>query len=174
MKTLIFDFDGVIVDSFEVVLSVLQELHKKYDLPELTADGLRTFFEKNIWTSYAELGLSETTTQNLKDDIRKWLTQRNPEIKIYPGIKKVLQQLAKDNQLIIVTSNSKVATEQKLESVGLLDLFEKVIGIETPGHKQEKIKMALEESAFPSYLITDTTGDLEEVEDLLLTTIAVT
>lgn len=170
---IIFDFDGVIVDSFDIVLQSLQELHKKYELPELTAAGLRKLFEKNIWESYEAFDLSEEELASLKRDIQNKLTERARSIGIFNGVGEVLAELSQNNTLIILTSNSETATKAKLASEEILGFFDRIIGVETPGNKQEKMEKIIVDSGDEAFLVTDTVGDLREASELPLQRIAV-
>lgn len=173
MKTLIFDYDGVILDSFNTVLKSLNILHKKYNLSELTEEKLRDLFDGNFWENHALLGLDEESEKNFKSELKEMLEQSQSEMPFFPGMKEIIRKLAKDYRLIVLSSNHAENIQLRLKEEGMLDVFEDILGTETPGNKREKIQKILSEKSEQVFFVTDTRGDITEVKNLPIKVIAV-
>ncbi len=126
LKAIIFDYDGVIVDSFptlhEVYKIMCTAINK--ECPD-DIEEFRTLFGHDYHECYDNLGF--TSEQKMvagkiySEQIRKF----NPPL--FPGIIELLKRLQK-YQLFVVSSNSYPAVSRKLESEKLLHFFEEIQG----------------------------------------------
>ncbi len=173
-KVIIFDFDGVILDSFEIVLRELGNLHQKFHLPELTKEKLTELFDGNFWENHKALGLDEENENKLKEALKEALACTQTEMPFFNGIKEVIKELSKTFRLIILSSNHAENISKRLEHEGLGDAIVDVSGTETPGNKKEKIQEIIRNTEGSVIFVTDTKGDLLEAKDLDVTKIGVT
>lgn len=178
MQTLIFDFDGVIVDSFNACLDAM----RLYD-PTLTSEKYRKMFEGNIFESleeeYPEDISVETQNENINNDQSDFFEEYYKRIEnIQP--KKEMVELIKslqDKNLYIVSSTSEEKIDLYLEKYNLRQYFKRIMGPETSKSKIQKLKMILEIeqiSPFGTIFITDTLGDLKESEKAQIPAVGVT
>ena len=174
MKKIIFDFDGVILDSFDIVLRELGNLHQKFHLPELTKEKLSDLFDGNFWENHKALGLSEEDESKLKVELKDALARTQSEMPLFEDIKEVLKELSKSSQLVILSSNHAENIIKRLEYEEIRDAIEYVSGTETPGNKKEKVQEIIKNTEGPIVFVTDTKGDLLEANDLDVTKIGVT
>ncbi len=177
MKTIIFDFDGVILDSFDIALNIIQKLHREHSIPQITREKFQDLFEGNVWERYEELGVKGKTKELFLSVLKEELITRNEEMSFFEGIKECIQSLSKKNNLVIITSSHADLVKHLLELEDIHAAFEDIIGAETPGNKKDKIQKYVAQHNLKwqdVYFVTDTIGDIKEVEELPIHTIAVT
>lgn len=110
-KNLIFDFDGTICDSYDVFKESFLEVCKKYKLNASVFD-LENVRELSSEEILKKLNVSWWKLPFILKDGRTEMFKRRNELRIFPGVEKILPQLAKDFNLFIVTSNShQIVTE---------------------------------------------------------------
>ncbi len=164
IKSIIFDFDGVIHDTLDIGYHMNKELY-----PELSLDEYKEIFTGNLYkhkriTPEFEKRFFEMSYEYYKD------------LKIEKEIKDELIRLKKKFRLFIITSNKESILKRYFSDNNLSELFEDVMGFETHRSKVEKFKLLMnkhnllkDECAF----ITDTLGDVLEGNEIGIKTIAV-
>ncbi|UBF28087.1 HAD-IA family hydrolase [Kovacikia minuta CCNUW1] len=124
MKEIIFDFDGTIADSFDVVLTASNRLATEFGYPAVRPEDAKQL--QNL-TSREILRRSGVSLLKLPFLLRRLRLELNREIcrlEPIPGIKEVLQDLKQaGNQLGIVTSNSQENVIAFLNAQNMNDLF---------------------------------------------------
>lgn len=113
-RTIIFDFDGTIADSFHAFVRVYNEVGKHYNLTQITpaeARKLRGMTPKEVIRA---LKISLFTLPFYLWQGRKLFKNEVDNIKPIEGIIPVLEQLAQENRLGILTSNDKSSVEHFL------------------------------------------------------------
>jgi len=122
LKAIIFDLDGTIADSFHIGIEAANELAKKYNY-QLIQDSpvIRDLSFKEFLVSHLKLGRIRLILW--AREVRRIVDQKNDEVKIFPGIKDMLDELSKDYRLGILTSNSTNNVLKVLEKNGLGHLF---------------------------------------------------
>lgn len=174
MKTFFFDFDGVIADSFQVAFEETRKLHKIYDLPEIDTLEFKNLFNGNFWDEHAKYGLDKGKEEDFKQELFQNVEKRDDEISFFEGMKDMLEQLSQAwHEMYILSSNKSSSVENKLRAQDLNGMFAEIIGGETPGNKEEKIQGIIN-GKHEVFFITDTVGDLKEVQNLPVKTIAIT
>lgn len=170
-KYILFDFDGVIANSFEPAFET-----KKLICPLMTEEQYRGLFEGNIndW-----LTSDNSHTDQCRHDIEwfsVYLPRMKKDIDIFPGMKDVIVDLEKDYTLVIVSSTLTFPIEEFLTSHDLRNHFDWVMGNDVHKSKVEKIKMVFEKyniTAKDCVFVTDTLGDIREAEKTGVAAIAV-
>ncbi|MFW5746798.1 MAG: HAD hydrolase-like protein [Nanoarchaeota archaeon] len=135
MAAIIFDFDGTLVDSFDAVVECVNRVCQEYAFPE-------------IEDSYALRMLS------LRQLVKKWkipwfripaLAHRIKQLyagkllRFHKGVEQMLEALAEQHELYLLTSNSREAVEKTLAIEGC-DPFEKIYADVSVFAKHRKIK----------------------------------
>lgn len=176
-KLLIFDYDGVIVNSLSVVLIILKEIEQKYAPLKITSeDDIRELFRNNFFDSVQKLGLSKEKCQELLAEIKKYSLLYHDRFHPFPGIVSLLQSIKNMFNLTIISSNHSEAIKSELKQFGLEGIFHIIIGGEKITDKVEKIKLLLKSLSIRKenvYLISDTIGDIKEGKEAGIKTIAV-
>ncbi|MEI6850149.1 MAG: HAD-IA family hydrolase [archaeon] len=165
IKSIIFDFDGVIHDTFEIGFRL-----NKIVNPDITEGEYRDFFNGNLYEH--KKGITPVR-------IEKFFELQEKEFEalmIEEEIKQELLKLKKKYKLFIVTSNKEGTLKKYFERSNLSNLFDEILGIETHTSKEEKFKLMFERNKLNKeecIFITDTLGDLLEAQRFGIKTIAV-
>ncbi len=159
LKVILFDFDGVIDNNYE--------LH--YELMEKTYTGIsreehRVLFEGNIKQEIAKI-----QDRNTGFDLPTPFSAAKMDAVTPLDKKEILERLSKKYTLGIITSARENPINVYLENNGMSGFFSFVRGIESGVLKSEKISKVLEEykiSPSEAVMITDTLGDILEAAEV--------
>jgi len=163
IKNIIFDFDGVIHDTYDIALSINKNLDPTY-----TEEDLINHFKGNLREGKKKMINASTFFEMQEKEFEKLI--------IDESIKKELLRLNKDYNFYIITSNSENTLKRYLDRNNLSDLFIEVLGYETHRLKAEKFKMLIKNSGLSKescIFVTDTLGDIIEANQVEIKTIAV-
>lgn len=164
--TLLLDFDGVILDSFNAVLKINQALE-----PLLTGDVYRARFNGSM----GEYTKKHTTPDSVAQFFASYDNSVG-EMPIVPGMRTVVEDLAQDYQLIIISSSHSSSIRKCLVLHGIESYVTEVLGYDVEVSKTEKVKTVLENYQIKSketLYITDTLGDILEARAAGVESIAV-
>lgn len=168
MHVILFDFDGVMVDSFSFCYRII---HARDSISE---EEYRTRFEGNINDA------PKKSTQNSNVQAFDFFAQYHPELmKTQPNEKmvSVIKQLARQHTLIIISSTTSAPIKQFLDLHGLTHAFKEVLGNDVEKSKVKKINDVLHRYHLrptETVFITDTLGDIKEANACGVRSIAVT
>jgi phosphoglycolate phosphatase len=127
VKTIIFDFDGTIADSLEIVIDIYRQLTK--DKRELTLEEREALRKLPAQKVMKALGIPMWRAPFLVSRGRKIMHNRLDEVEVFPDLPKVLKTLKERGyELRIVTSNSADNVHVFLKKHGLVDYFNEVTG----------------------------------------------
>ena len=175
-KLLLFDVDGVIVDSFDEFFVEVRAFIRNHGGKTITSDDFRRFFEQNpLEQIMAAANL--TKTELLASSGLETIIAQYKKTKVFEGMPDVLRTLAKHHTLVVVTSSLTDPVIEKLAEQGLDALFAAFLGPQAGVNKDKKIRMALDEFGFDSknaIFVTDTSGDIVEAKKTGVRTIGVT
>ena len=176
MKLLLFDFDGVLVDSLDVYEKTVTQCLAQINHP--LKRGRQEFlelFDGNFYEMLAQKGVDLDKFMTTSVDI---LSQVNySEIKPFDAMRPVLQELKKKHCLIVISSNDTPTIREALRLYGFEDIFQEILGSDFMLSKKEKILYAIKKySVMPSdiYYIGDTIGDIKEGKQAGVRTIGIT
>jgi phosphoglycolate phosphatase len=170
-KFILFDFDGVVVDSFEIAYETRITI-----CPHVTKEEYKSRFEGNIndYKAPASVHTAECQLEANWFDIYVPKMERAP---VVPGMEEVLKHLAEKYTLIVVSSTITVPIQDLLKREGLSHYFTEVMGNDVHTSKIEKIKMIFDKyktTPESCVFITDTLGDMREAEKTGVDAIGVT
>lgn len=124
--TIIFDFDGTIADSFEVVLGIFYELTGKERFSDAEIAEYRKLPLKKI---SKEVGVSFGQVPILLVKGRAMMVHRMRDVKPVPGMQDALKELQGMGwQLMVISSNSHQNVEEYLKVHKLEAYFDRVYG----------------------------------------------
>lgn len=165
-KLVMFDFDGVLVDTLLACYEINMEVNE-----DLSLEEYRSFFRGNIYQAMRKNGEPKKEHPN-------WIElydTRNRELKIPDSIKMTLHALSKEYVLSIVSSTHSASIRQILKREKC-EHFADILGADVHWSKSHKIKTLLEKyKASPqnAVFITDTAGDVREAAECQVPAIAV-
>ena len=148
IKLIIFDYDGVIVNSFPKVHKIYSKMCAKLgkSCPK-TLEGFKKVYGHSSSECYQQLGFTDEDIQEGNKIYKKEIG--NVKSLPFDGIKEVLEKLIQKHKLMVVSSSYREDIEQKLKGFNLLKYFSKVLGRESIKIKRfekvEAIKEALNE-----------------------------
>jgi len=158
-KIALFDFDGVIADSYSVAFEV-----NKAVLPGLTEDVFRGFFDGNI-NDWGKGAVSANEIQRIRKEFFEKYLPRIKEVKMFPGIKEAITKLEKLYTLIVISSTITSPIREFMERYNMAEHFDEIMGNDVHTSKVEKAKMVFKKygvGAPDCVFITDTLGDMRE------------
>lgn len=174
---IIFDFDGVIVDSYKESVIFLQSLNKKYRLFDLSEDLIQELFEGNYWEGYLKRGVSHEMLGKIKANFIEDYESHRKNILLFPEMPSLIKTLEEQYILAIVSSNHNDIVEPFLREYEIYGCFSDIKGIEAKGNKEEKIKQIIngtKSDLADTHFVSDTSGDIREGNKTGVKTIAVT
>jgi phosphoglycolate phosphatase len=171
---LLFDFDGVLVDSLALYSEAVRLILEKIGTPIVKSrEDYLALFDGNFYESMAARGVNLSAFSSAAKEILPGLDYRL--MKPFPGLSPVLSALQEENLLVVVSSNGSHAIGNALDNFALSPYFEDILGSDFLFSKQEKIGHALSKFGFApdsTYYIGDTTGDIVEARAAGILTVA--
>ena len=137
IKLIIFDYDGVIVDSFPNVHKVYQTICEKLgkDCPDNLEDFKRIYGHSSS-ECYSQLGFSEKERIEGNIIFKEEILKKEP--KLFEGITETLKELTNNYKLALISSSYKEEVEQKLTKFKLLNFFDFILAKESHVGRFEK------------------------------------
>ncbi|MFP3952431.1 MAG: HAD family hydrolase [Candidatus Bathyarchaeia archaeon] len=129
-KAVIFDKDGVLINSFSTVLSAMNEALTLYGYDKISGKE----FRRSWWGIRADLNIEMKLgiTREEALEIFECYKQRREELrgmtKPYPGVYGVLRELRGDYSLGVVTSTFRDVAMGLLDEFGISKFFDVVVG----------------------------------------------
>jgi len=136
-KVIIFDFDGTLADTIDILLSITNRLSAEFGFKSATKEELAQLSNLTSWQILKYSGISIFKFPLLIRKLKAELRSEIPTIQLFSGIKEVLLELKKLGfQLGIITSNSRENVLASLENNNLQDTFTFIYSSSTFGkHK---------------------------------------
>jgi phosphoglycolate phosphatase-like HAD superfamily hydrolase len=165
-RTVFFDFDGVITDSFAAALAT-----SKKRCMHMIEEVYRKQFEGNSWLNYDDIGndgKDHSQCNHNLDWFGTFSTIFRESDALFGMMDSVVRGLAKDYRLIIVSSSSHGVIASFLKTHQLDDCFEEIMDANLHTSKSVKIGMAFEKYGITpdtSIMITDSKGDILEARE---------
>lgn len=170
---LLFDFDGVIVDTLHIGM----DMNKRLD-PNFNQEEYLKRFEGNIFESFQETEKhkSQDELEKQHDEFFAHYDSLILDQKPVGGMVEMLGRLAQSHRMVLVSSTTNAPIEKFLHFYNLSQYFDKIFGSDVHRSKMEKIKMIFHEyetTAERCLFITDTLGDIREAEKAGVRSLAV-
>lgn len=141
MKTLIFDFDGTIADSFELVIEIAYELT---GLPKRSEEEVAKLRHLPFVRATRELGIPMRHIPRLLIQGRQKMLERIHEVHPFPGMPEVLKELHDNGyHLLVTSSNSEKNVRTFLRANELESYFDGVYGNASIFNKATSIRKVL-------------------------------
>jgi len=125
IKAIIFDYDGVIVDSFGSVFEAYKKICRHFKVPcPKTIEDFRKTYGHNYVECLSNLGIPERDRTEANSIFKKEIIKMDHDIFI--GIFEVIRKLRKRYKLFLVSASHSEEVLLKLERFGLIDSFTKI------------------------------------------------
>jgi len=172
MPLVMFDYDGVIVDSLAEFLEGWTRACGACGFEIRSPEEAIGLFDENVYLSMGRQGVDNATIDRILDLFKA--SSNFSSVELFPGMANALESIAVRNTVIIITSNLSIAARAVLERNNIRCVTD-VIGAE---HEKSKIKkIAAVTARFPEltpYYVGDTRGDLLEGREAGALTVGVT
>ncbi|MFZ5955215.1 MAG: HAD-IA family hydrolase [Nanoarchaeota archaeon] len=114
MKAIIFDFDGTLVDSYELLINCTNKLAIKYKFNQIK--NPHELQDKHIKQIIKEdLKLKWYQMPFFLRDLKNIIEEEIPKLRFHKDITKILKKLSKESDLYIITSNSEGVVSKFLD-----------------------------------------------------------
>ena len=164
--TILFDFDGVIVDSLQLFVQAVNAACRKLGYPEnFTDHDLCSIKRMSIPEIARVAGVDERHTIPFVEEIDHDLERKIHEIKLFPDMSEVIQRLACCGDLGIVSASPNRIISAVLDHNNLRSVIKDIAGGDTPGRKNERITRIIASNnsqAEDTWMIGDTVSDIIE------------
>jgi phosphoglycolate phosphatase len=138
----LFDLDGVLVDSRVPITGCLNHALAEHGLPRRSPEALQRFIGPPLASAFVELTGdppdSPLVTSCVAAYHSRYATASLRETTVIPGVPDVLAPLAREFRLAVATSKTLVFAEPLLEALGLRHFFTAVAGPGMPARSEDK------------------------------------
>ncbi len=174
-EVVMFDFDGVVVDSLEVFAAALIAACEEYGIAAVrTVDDVVTLFAGNVYESFRTAGADEQAVARAMTAAGRVLERDLSRMKPFPGMSEVLARLGEQGDVVIVTSNSEPLVRRFLAE-NHVEGVTAIAGVESGPSKTEKIRLVRQRYPRQAvyFFVGDTAGDMREAREAGVTPVAV-
>ncbi|MBT4823782.1 HAD family hydrolase [Candidatus Woesearchaeota archaeon] len=128
-KLIIFDYDGVLIDTFTVTCQIYNKLFSDLDKKEFSEEEFKDFFDIDWFKSLAKIGLkTEENIQKCKELYSYYMHKHNSQVKPCTEIPELLHELKKQGyKIAIVSNNINENIIPKLENENLHEFFDLIV-----------------------------------------------
>jgi phosphoglycolate phosphatase len=165
IKAIIFDFDGVIGDTYDISFQVARDIH-----PNTTRRDFLGLFMGNVYETAAVFFTGKNVPLFFEKQ-KQAFTGKN-----FFAVQPMLEKLSKQYRLFIISGNIDNNIKYFLECGNLGGYFQRILGATTHRSKAERFKMVFRDynlTPGECLFVTDTVGDIIEAKEVNIRTIAV-
>lgn len=175
---LCFDYDGVIVDSFAVLLSYCQQAQRavgagRYPQPE----DLQTIPSMTFDAFGEHIGLDRDACDRFSEAVYALQREHGWPVAPFDGIAPVLAELSAAHAIVVVTASDSATVSDSLAAHGLRAHVAQVLGGESGLGKAQRIEQAMRalgHGRADTWMIGDAISDIREGKRAGVRTAAVT
>jgi phosphoglycolate phosphatase len=129
--TIIWDWNGTLLNDVEINIQIVNTLLEKRNLSQIDKETYRNYFKMPIKNFYKDIGLSfeKETFESIAAEYNRIYINRFSEIKLTDGIIQTLEVIRnrKIDQYIVSASQQKNLDEQ-VAAKGITQYFKKIVG----------------------------------------------
>jgi len=178
-KLIIFDFDGVLADSFNYFYSLVRDGMKHIGL-SFSKERYRELFIGNVHQGFKDFINNDKKYQDFsefrKANYDKYYYDDEKGVKLFPEAPAFLKKIDKKYILAIASSGKQENIKNLLSENGVENLFDLILA-DSSHSKERMIKEILNKLKIDpgqTFFVTDTVGDIKVAKECGLKTIAVT
>ena len=173
-KILVFDYDGTIVNSGNIVKVTVNRILKSEGIGQIKRrEDFQRLYDNNFYEGIIALGVPRKDLAKILLREKKELEKYQHKTKMVKGMKTILAKLSAKNKVFIATSNLSSIVKEYFEMHSVKGITQ-VLGADTSISKVDKIRMIKKKyPGRPVYYIGDTVGDVFEGKKAKVKTVAV-
>ena len=158
-----FDYDGVIVDSFEIFSACFMKACHENNFDEVNSpEKVLALFEANVFEALMASGLDDLAINRILETFESDIGLYQNDLKLFDNIPDTLKKISANNKIVIITSNVTMEAKRVLQNNGV-NCFEDILGVEMEKSKVKKIRITMARyTGLPAYYVGDTKGDMIE------------
>lgn len=182
-KTIIFDFNGTLLDDVDLCLKILNMLCESHHLPKVSMEKYKEVFTFPVSNYYEQLGfkVDDESLKNLSQEFHSYYNKMSyKECHLYKNVTFVLEKLSKNYTLVCLSASLKSTLLKQLEFYNIQKYFTYIIGLDDT-YAKSKIQVALDFikntqiDVFQTILVGDSLHDEEvakaiNVQPILIST----
>lgn len=175
---IIFDFDGTLADTLDVIVTITNELAEEFGYPAADIEDLADVQNMSSREIISQSGVSIFKLPKLLRRVKEELRNYLDDIALFPGVRKALFDLRYEGyKLYIVTSNAKENVEFVFRREGVLELFHGIYSGSTLFGKHHIINRLIKREKLDrkrAIYIGDETRDIDAAKKAKIKSVAVT
>ncbi|MDM3870094.1 HAD family hydrolase [Porticoccus sp. W117] len=172
-----FDYDGVIVDSFDELLDIAIRASEEFPASRKPAKEDFHSIENLTFLDLGQLiGLNGDDAKQYSDAVFSE-QKKSWSVSLFPTIAEVFSELSKYHTLVVITASESQVVSENLTALGIRDTITKVLGGELGLSKSDRIDMVCKELGFEkceTLMVGDAISDIRQGKLANVTTVAVT
>lgn len=180
MALILLDYDGVLADTLDDLVRFGQEACDRLGVNHRVRKEDLNNLEVMSFSSFGHAcGVPNHLVDSFVEICLKLFAGKTSPPAIFPGLREVLQSLALHHRIAIVTTNTSQNVRSFLARHGLEGLVHEIHGVDSPGSKADKIRMARErwmqnQEGRAVFMVGDSISDVRAAQEAGVTSIAVT
>jgi phosphoglycolate phosphatase-like HAD superfamily hydrolase len=177
IKEVIFDFDGTVADSFDVIMSFFVEYKQRLGLDKFGKEEIEIYRNKGVKELIKESKVSVFRISKVISEMRKGINESVSEVKPFVGMINLLNKLKNKELSLGVMSTNGEKTINKLLEKNKIEVFDYVVGKGSLFGKDKVIKSILKKRKLKSdevLYVGDEVRDIEACKKLGIKIAAVT
>jgi len=128
IKEIIFDFDGTIADSFELIINTFAKNKEKFGWEKFGDEEIKIYREKGISELLKKSKASIFKISKAINEGKSQITEQMTSIKLFEGMKNVLFELKKKGIVLGIMSTNGEENIRKFLNHNEIDIFDYVVG----------------------------------------------
>ncbi len=176
-RILIFDFDGVLADSLAPMLRYAGQVCLELGYPCTPTQKDLEILDSMEFSEYGrQLGIPEEKIETFVTRNFELFSRREEPLAITPGIESVIRELSQIAILVVITGNSCKVVGKFLDTYGLKNEFQTILGAEDDGSRVEKILKVISLNGGSDgevYMIGDAVSDIRAAREAGIKSVAI-
>jgi len=123
-KIVIFDFDGTLVDSNQLIESIFISVKDKYGFNNFSAQDLKNLRNRSLKDIVTQLKISPFRLAKIASEVRKEVNKKIETLSWIDGVLPMLKNLHQNEVQLGILSSSSQENLEKFISFSKIDLFE--------------------------------------------------
>jgi phosphoglycolate phosphatase len=172
-KLILFDFDGVIANSFEIFFKEFTAACNEMGFDRINSkEVFLNLFEGNLLLNVVKMGFPPWKLRGLFRRFQPRITEVNDQVHAFDGVREMLLHLTAVYPVCIISSNLTEAVHRFITREKI-DGIREVLGADVETSKIKKIKRVWKKHPLAiAYYIGDTCGDIYEGKEAGAITVA--